>query len=471
MEFKYHCFENQEFKNKSNLIQDDNINIQQCVNKCEKYKNIYGGFSINNGIVFFNKDSAFINIVNLSPMNGSKVFIPIPYINNEMDPTYARQMYIGNINNPSKPWFIPGNRFLNENMILKKPGFIKISNEYNLNENVICNELQSLLEYIKTKVQNNGIRNKYLVTTYKNEQLIVEELDNTEMMILMRIKKKKPKRVNCLDPYILMALGVKKENIIWPKVAIIFFGLTRSLENIYTELKENVFNPIIENDMTYDIFIHTYKINGKYVNKWTGESEKNYNNDSYKILNAKHVLIDDQDKIINKINFEEYYSKEHLGDWFNCKCENMNTEDSVKYLIRNMVLALYSKKQITEEFEKYKNDYDYVIMMRPDLKFQNTLSPIKIMKIINNDGYDIILPVKDTHNGCNDRLVISKPDNIIYYGKLLDHLLDYSKFKSIVSEIYLLDKLKEKNIKIIFDPTIQYSTIRVNGSDQTFIRK
>ena len=65
----------------------------------------------------------------------------------------------------------------------------------------------------------------------------------------------------------------------------------------------------------------------------------------------------------------------------------------------------------------------------------------------SNDD-NMILPVKDTHKGCNDRICISKPKNILYYGKLYDKLLDYSNKKSIVSEVYLLDMLKEENIKI-----------------------
>jgi len=484
MEYKFQYFENTNVKIKSNIISYKFSNIQECIDICIKQQ--FGCFSIVNNTVYFNKEPAFVCLTNLNPEIGINTYIPIPFINNNIESNFQQklnyQLYLNSLNEPTKPWFIQGNYILdNTKLKLKKPGF------YNINYNIDIDltkysynhkDYTSLLEYIKTKaeeIRNKNdidieiIRNKYMVVTYKNEELIVEELDETELMILMRLKKKKPNRVNCIDYNILMALGMKPENIKKPKVAIIFFGLTRSLPDIYKNLKENVFDEITNAGLDHDIFIHTYNINGKYINKWTGEEEKKYNNDAYKILNAKYVLLDNQDDIIKKLNFEEYYSKEHLGDWFGCTCEGMNTEDSVKYLIRNLVLALYSKKKITEEFEKYKGDYEYVILMRPDLKFETKLNPIKIMSLLNDDN--MILPVKDTHKGCNDRICISKPKNILYYGKLYDKLLDYSNKKSIVSEVYLLDMLKEENIKIIFDPDILFQTVRCNGSTQTFIRQ
>ena len=43
------------------------------------------------------------------------------------------------------------------------------------------------------------------------------------------------------------------------KTAIIFFGLTRSLEKTIESIKNNLLIPLKENNLEYDIFIHTYK--------------------------------------------------------------------------------------------------------------------------------------------------------------------------------------------------------------------
>ena len=76
------------------------------------------------------------------------------------------------------------------------------------------------------------------------------------------------------------------------KVAILFFGLTRSLRNIYNNLKENIFDELISKGYEYDIFIHTYSLENPYINQWTGERVNNYDNDAYKVLNPKYFIIE-----------------------------------------------------------------------------------------------------------------------------------------------------------------------------------
>jgi len=94
------------------------------------------------------------------------------------------------------------------------------------------------------------------------------------------------------------------------KVAIIFFGLTRTLGQTIDSIKINLLTPLNENLIEYDIFIHTYKIHGPYTNMWSGESVTNYyNEDIEKILNPKYFIFDDQETITNNINFNEYYTK------------------------------------------------------------------------------------------------------------------------------------------------------------------
>jgi hypothetical protein len=457
-------YENTDVKIKFNIFPYKFSDIEECMQLCINKK--FGSFSTSNNIAYFNNETTVVCLTNLQPAPGINTYIPIPFINDNIDPNFQKslenQKYLNSLREPTKPWFIPGNYILdNSKLKFKKPGYCKINTDVDTSKYSYNKDYVSLIEYVKQKAEemkHKINRDKYKVTTYKNEELIVEELDDIELMILTSLTKTNPNSVNCIDYNILKALGLKTDK---PKVAIIFFGLTKNLSDVYDNLKEYVFDEITNNGLEYDIFIHTYNINGKYINKWTGE-ESNYNNNAYKILNANHVLLDNQDDVIKNLNFEDYYSKEHLGDWVGCTCEGMNTEDSVKYLIRNLMLALYSKKKVTEEFEKYKDDYEYVILMRPDLKFEKKINPVKIMSLLNDDN--MILPVKDTNIGCNDRLCISKPNNVIYYGKLFDQLLDYSKKKPIVSEVYLLDMLKEKNIKIIFDEEILFDTIRVDGT-------
>jgi hypothetical protein len=237
------------------------------------------------------------------------------------------------------------------------------------------------------------------------------------------------------------------------KVAIIFFGLTRSLKKTINSIKENLFTPLDKGLINYDIFIHTYKINGAYHNIWSREHTDNYiNEDVEGLLNPKFYIFDNQDDVINSINFDDYYSK--LGNWGGFSGLSQNT---IKYLIRNMCLALYSKKKIVLLFENYKDEYNYAIIIRPELLLKNKID-INYFNELNDNN--IIIPQKDSYIGCNDRFCIGKIDTILYYGKLFDDLMSYSKEKSIISELYLLDKLNEKKINII-KKNIDYDTKRM----------
>jgi hypothetical protein len=234
------------------------------------------------------------------------------------------------------------------------------------------------------------------------------------------------------------------------KVAIIFFGLTRSLEKTHESIKENLFTPLADNSIDYDIFIHTYKIFGPYRNMWSGETVDNYKNeDVEQLLTPKYFLFDNQETIANNIDFNEYYKK--LGNW-----TGMSPE-MTKYLIKNMCLALYSKKQITMVFDENIQNYDYAIIIRPDTQLLNKID-INYFNELTTDN--IIIPEKDWFHGCNDRFCIGKPNIVSYCGKLFDDLQIYSENKSIISERFLMDKLNEKSITIL-PKQIEYNTIRI----------
>jgi hypothetical protein len=234
------------------------------------------------------------------------------------------------------------------------------------------------------------------------------------------------------------------------RVAILFFGLTRTLAKTIDSIKTNLFTPLDENSIHYDIFIHTYKINGRYNNMWSGETTDKYNNEDVDaLLNPKYFIFDNQNTIIDTIDFNEYYKK--LGNW-----TGMNPE-MTKYLIKNMCLALYSKKQITLLFDKHIKDYDYAIIIRPDTKLHTKINIYWFNELQDNS---IIVPLKDWFHGCNDKICIAKPNVISYCGKLFDHLKKYSEKTSIISERFFLDKLNEKSITII-PKEINYDNLRI----------
>jgi hypothetical protein len=227
------------------------------------------------------------------------------------------------------------------------------------------------------------------------------------------------------------------------RVAIIFFGLTRSLRNVYENLKENIFNELTNNGYEYDIFIHTYSLENPYINPWSGERVENYDNEAYKILNPKYYIIEKQSEIEKKININSYCS--NLGNWKGCA----NTPEMKKYLVRNMVLALHSKMMITKLFEQYKHEYNYVIITRPDQMLHSKINTKTFSRLKNNN---IIIPYEHSYHGYNDRFCVATPNVAIKYGNALKVLKIYSTLGPIVSEVFMKDYLIALKINVIFSP-------------------
>jgi hypothetical protein len=221
-----------------------------------------------------------------------------------------------------------------------------------------------------------------------------------------------------------------------PKVAIIMWGLVRSLEYTLDSIKKNVFEQI-NKKYDYDIFMHTYKLN-------------NYIDNNYKLLNPDFIKIDIQDEIIKKIDFKKY--SKHGVPW----------KGNVK-LLRNFILALYSKKQATrlfiEEFKHNKN-YKYIIFMRPDLKY---LQPLKLEWFKKLNDKTGIVPNFHHFKGLNDRFFMGNIKNGIKYGFGFDKLAGFAKRQKAHSERFngfLLRKVNRLNIHRI---PFFFQRIRING--------
>ena len=227
------------------------------------------------------------------------------------------------------------------------------------------------------------------------------------------------------------------------RVAIIFFGLTRSLKNIYNNLTENLFNELTNNGYNYEIFIHTYSLENPYINPWSGESISNYDNTAYKILNPKYYIIENQNVVEKRLNINSYCS--NLSNWKGCA----NTPEMKRYLVRNMILALHSKKMVTQLFKEHKNEYNYVIITRPDQMLNAKLNT-NAFSLLNDRN--IIIPYEHSYHGYNDRFCIAKPNVAIKYGTAFYVLKLYSQIGTVVSEIFMKDYLKSLGLKIIFSP-------------------
>jgi hypothetical protein len=232
------------------------------------------------------------------------------------------------------------------------------------------------------------------------------------------------------------------------RVAVGFFGITRSLKYTINSIETNILDVLTKNNINYDIFMHTYYLNS-YSNKRAKESTTNkINNDEYKLLNPKYFQQDNQDEIKNKLKLELY--RTHKDPW-NTKYESVDF----------FILACYSRLILTEMIEKTYINYDYILFVRPDCLYLDKLDTSKFNLINNNT---ILIPNFHLFGKytINDRFAITNNYTYKIYGKVFKQLLELSKKHELHSETILglvLNNNKIKCSKINFN----FSRIRING--------
>lgn len=233
------------------------------------------------------------------------------------------------------------------------------------------------------------------------------------------------------------------------KVAICFFGITRSLKFTIDSIHKNIFNILKVNNIEYDIYIHTFYLTN-YNNIRTGESlmDDEIDNEEYKLLNANFIEIENQEEIKKKINLLLYRTNKDPWD------TNYNSVD-------NFILAQYSKFRVTKMIEQNQINYDYILFMRPDCMYLNNL-PIHFFKLINDNSicipnFHLFGPIP-----FNDRFSITNMKTYKIYGYVFLLLLSFSKKEPLHSETILGKIMNHYKLNIIKIPFF-FSRVRFNG--------
>lgn len=231
------------------------------------------------------------------------------------------------------------------------------------------------------------------------------------------------------------------------RVALGFFGITRSLKYTIDSIKTNIMNVLESNDVQYDVFVHTYSLT-TYKNFRTNESINIVDNDEYKLLNSDFVEIDEQEQIKKIINMQLY--RTHVDPWNT----NYNSVD-------NFILAQYSKARLVKMIQTSNNEYDYILFMRPDCKYTEPFD-IKFFSSISDSS--ICIP--DFHlNGpykFNDRFCIANMRTYKLYGDIFEILLPMSKRMPLHSETIIGEIMNLRKLRINRIP-FRFSRVRCSG--------
>lgn len=231
------------------------------------------------------------------------------------------------------------------------------------------------------------------------------------------------------------------------KIALAFFGLTRSLSYTMPSIHKNILNILIKNGIEYDIFLHTYRID-HYENQRSHEKISHVNNDEYKLLKAKYTQIDDLNRVKKCLVLTQF--RTHPDPW------NTNYQS-----VDNFILAQLSKSRVTALIKGSNNKYDYIIYLRPDVEY---ITPFDISYFKKVTDHVICIP--DFHRygpqSFNDRFCITNANTYFHYGDTFPYLLEISKKEPPHSETVLGNMMVNYGITFAYIP-FHFIRVRYNG--------
>jgi len=211
------------------------------------------------------------------------------------------------------------------------------------------------------------------------------------------------------------------------KIAICYWGLTRSTKKVYQSHHDKLFKILNDNNYEYDIFMHTWITDENLI--WENKCEIPIDYEEYKLLTPKYYKLENQTEYLDTIHFSDYFNEE-LYDRYGGDTPN----EWRPKLIRNHLCALESQKRVTNMVSESEKSYDYVIYIRPDVMLLTQFN----INFLDLNPNCIAIPNNEHHEGYNDRFAIVNYEDCRKYGCRIDEIIEFRKHHGrIVSEKYV----------------------------------
>jgi hypothetical protein len=238
-----------------------------------------------------------------------------------------------------------------------------------------------------------------------------------------------------------------------PTIAIGFWGIMRSTTRTHKNIHEKIISPLKKMGFNVRIYLHTYKVDGIYQNRWAREGSTTIDEQTYTLLTPDVHCIDNQVAFDSTFNVRNYAT--HGDPWKNNYCS-----------LQNLVRYLNSQKQLIHLIESDINtngyEFDAIFLVRPDANYVYEISHDIVQKAIALKDNELLIPDFNHWGGVNDRMAVGKWPAILTYGTRGSEALAYSKKKPLHSETFLKDYLTQH--KIEWRPIIYpFQLVRTNG--------
>lgn len=232
-----------------------------------------------------------------------------------------------------------------------------------------------------------------------------------------------------------------------PKIAVCFFGITRSLTHTIGSIERRILRPArrLGSLASFGHFFNETTINNRRSDEFGRLTPH-----EHRLISFEDLKLEEPDLCLEQRGFEAI--KAYGDAW----------KDDFKSL-RNLIHQLHSLDAVTKMAMSWEPDL--IVFARPDLRYHDSLrGPMKQMLKVN--GHVAMTPSwQHCMGGVNDRFAICTPGAARAYGGRIDRALSYclENQMPLHSELLVKDCLEGADIECRLMST-RASRLRFNGS-------
>ena len=237
------------------------------------------------------------------------------------------------------------------------------------------------------------------------------------------------------------------------RVALCFFGLTRSLDYTIDSIRHSILDPLLLNDVETTLFLHTYNATSV-TNRRSAEDAATMDWTAYKLLHPHEWQVDDV-AVVNKLIDTDLKAWLKHGDaWAGETAEHTT--------LRNFLKQLYSLKQVTNMWIQEASRFDTVFYLRSDVWFFNQLDVAELDEAVQHPKR-IYTPMFHQWGGLNDRLAFGSPESMAIYGNRLDAAMDFAQQEALHAEHLLLNITTTAGLDTTCRTKLLFERVRATG--------
>jgi hypothetical protein len=232
-------------------------------------------------------------------------------------------------------------------------------------------------------------------------------------------------------------------------IAICLWGICRSSQHTVESWRKNILEPLRALGHTFDVFLHTFRYEGDYVNVRARETRCRLDNELWRLFEPTDWRIENQADVDALLDLPKYRSQP--DPW------QLNYNSTFD----NHIRALWSLREVTCLWSsKPAGTYSAILYCRPDVRY---LTPLQASWLTPEALATAQLP-DFAKWPINDRFCLANPDIAHTYGMRFQFAHAYSLQRPLHSETFLAYVLARRGIPVTNIP-FYFKRIRVDGAD------